>query len=219
MLAGLTFPAVHAADPPGYGSVRGIALDVGGKPISKASVAIHNLNGSEDRRVESDSDGIFAADSLNPGIYEIKASKEGLVSPPATTVEIARGQTVRPKVVLAAAEKPTAVAASASTTTAIEQELTQMKERIAALEAALLKAHSAPEAAPAPLSAPAPTASAAPACPHPIRQLRKSAAKRPHRRCLRRRCQRHKCRMLYRPRRRLQLWTISHPSPTLTLPG
>jgi len=175
MLAGLALPAVHAADTPGYGSVRGVALDIGGKPVAKASVAIHNLDGSDDRKVVSDSDGVFAADSLTPGIYEISASKQGLSSPPATTVEIGRGQTVRPKVILAladkpaladnpaAADKPTSPAASTPTTTAIEQELAEMKERIAVLEAALMKAHSAPEAAPTPSAAAAPTATAAPA--------------------------------------------------------
>ena len=180
MVAGLAVPAVLAADAPGYGSVRGMALDIGGKPVAKASVALHNLDGSDDRKVVSDSDGFFAADSLSPGTYQITASKEGLSSPPVATVEVARSQTVRPKVVFAA-EKPAAAAAamadkpavadkpaasSAPATTAIEQELMEMKERIAVLEAALMKAHSAPEAAPAPAAVPtpaaAPTTAAAP---------------------------------------------------------
>ncbi len=228
--------------------MRGIALDLGGKPVAKASVAIHNLNGSDDRKVESNSDGIFAADSLNPGIYEIKASKEGLFSPPATTVEIARGQTVRPKVILATADKPTpavdkpaaadkptaadkpaAAAANAPTTTAIEQELAEMKERIAVLEAALMKAHSVPEpnSSPvpaAPATAPTPTAAAAPDPPvsPPFTNFpRKSAAKetprtgdkppKPPGSQLR------NCRMLCRPQKRLRPLTISRPSRSPTL--
>jgi hypothetical protein len=142
---------VHAADAPGYGSVRGIAMDIGGKPVAQAAVAIHNLDGSDDRKVVSDSDGVFAADSLNPGTYRITASKDGLSSPPAATVEVARNQTVRPKVVFAA-DKPVA-AASAAATDAIEQELAEMKERIAMLEAALMKARTNAEAAPAPTPA------------------------------------------------------------------
>src|ERR1039458_3434055 len=156
MAAGLAVPVVHAADAPGYGSVRGIAMDIGGKPVAQAAVAIHNLDGSDDRKVVSDSDGVFAADSLNPGTYRITASKDGLSSPPAATVEVARNQTVRPKVVFAA-DKPVA-AASAMTTTAIEQKLAEMKDRIAMLEAALMKARNTAEAAPAPAAgAPAAT--------------------------------------------------------------
>jgi hypothetical protein len=151
MAAGLAVQVVHAADAPGYGSVRGIAMDIGGKPVAQAAVAIHNLDGSDDRKVVSDSDGVFAADSLNPGTYRITASKDGLSSPPAATVEVARNQTVRPKVVFAA-DKPVA-AASAAATDAIEQELAEMKERIAMLEAALMKARTNAEAAPAPTPA------------------------------------------------------------------
>ena len=168
MVAGLSLPGLHAADAPAYGSLRGVALDIGGKPVAKAAIAIHNLDGSDDRKVVSDGDGLFAADSLVAGIYEIKVSKEGLSSPPATTVEIARGQTVRPKVVLAvvdkpaAADKPATAAPNTPTTTAIEQELAEMKERIAVLEAALMKAHSAPEPATAPVASAAPTPEPAP---------------------------------------------------------
>ena len=172
MAAGLAVQVVHAADAPGYGSVRGIAMDIGGKPVAQAGVAIHNLDGSDDRKVVSDNDGVFAADSLNPGTYRITASKDGLSSPPAATVEVARNQTVRPKVVFAA-EKPTD-AASAMTTTAIEQELAEMKDRIAMLEAALMKARTNAEAAPAPAAgalatrpAPAPTPAALVARPAP----------------------------------------------------
>ncbi|MEI9971797.1 MAG: TonB-dependent receptor [Ignavibacteriota bacterium] len=167
MAAALAAPPVHAADTPGYGSLRGTALDIAGKPIAKAAVAIHNVDGSDDRKVVSDNDGVFAADNLAAGTYRITAAKDGLSSPPPATVEIARGQTARPTVVLAAADKPATAAPSAATTTAIEQELAEMKERIAVLEASLLKARTAPEAAPAVASAAvtAPTPTAAPSTP------------------------------------------------------
>ena len=103
----------------------------------------------------SDGEGIFAADSLSPGTYQITASK-GEMSSPMSTVEVAQSQVVRPRVVLAAG--------SAMGTTAIEQELAEMKERIAALESALLKARSVPEPAPAaPPAAPAVPPAPAPA--------------------------------------------------------
>ncbi len=166
MAAGLAAPLVRAADgppAPGYGSVRGIAMDVGGKPLATVTVAIRSADGATDRQVLSDTDGSFAADNLRPGTYRITASKEGLSSPPATTVEVARDQTVRPKVVLAAAKS----------TPSIEEELAAMKERIAALEAEL-RARNTAEAAPAP-SAPAP----APPAPAPPSQAPQAAAPAP----------------------------------------
>jgi hypothetical protein len=143
----------RAADPP-YGALRGVALDIEGRPVAKATVAIHNLDGSDNRRLVSDGEGIFAADSLSPGTYEIKASKDGMFSP-ASMVEVAQSQVVRPRVVLA-------TSATGTGTTPIEQELADMKERIAALEAALMKARSAPEplASAVPAAAPAATATA-----------------------------------------------------------
>jgi hypothetical protein len=175
---GFAVPTIQAADgPPAYGSVRGTATDIGGQPVVKATVSLHNVNGADDRKVVSDGDGIFAADYLAPGAYLITISKEGLSSPPATTVQVEANQTARPKVVLAAATPvataaapaataaPPAATATTPTTTAIEQELAEMKERIAILEAALLKARTAPEPAPAaaaPAAPPTPTAAAAP---------------------------------------------------------
>ena len=125
--------------------------------MAKATVAIRNLDGSDNRKVVSDGEGLFAADSLSPGTYQITASKDGMSSP-LSMVEVAQSQVVRPRVVLAAASGTT------TGTTAIEQELAEMKERIATLEAALLKARSVPEpvATAAPSAPPAPAAAPAP---------------------------------------------------------
>jgi hypothetical protein len=115
--------------------------------VAEVTVWIHSVDGANERKVVSDSDGAFAADNLAPGAYRITASKEGLSSPPATTVEVGPNQTLHAQVVLAAASATSK--AGAADTAAIEQELADMKERIAALEAALLKAHSTPPAEPA----------------------------------------------------------------------
>jgi hypothetical protein len=150
MAGGLAGSIAQAADgppAPGYGSVRGVAMDAGGRPVDKVTVAIHSIDGAGDRKLVTDADGFFAVDNLTPGAYEITASKEGLAAPPAATVVVAQNQTVRPKVVFAAA-KPAA-------TLNIEQELAELKERIATLESAL-KARNTAEAAPAPAPAPVP---------------------------------------------------------------
>jgi hypothetical protein len=127
-------------------------------------VAIHSTDGSTDHQVFSDADGVFAADHLTPGSYLITATKEGLISPPATAVEVAQNQTARPSLVLATVEPaPAATLAPA----ALEKELEAMKERIAVLEAAL-KARTAaepPSATAAPSAKAAETAPAAPPAP------------------------------------------------------
>jgi hypothetical protein len=134
----------------GFGALRGVTLNIAGQPVAMVSVAIHSMDGSTDRRVVSDGDGVFAADHLRPGPYQIIATKEGLTSRAATTVEVAQNQTARPSLVLAAVDS--APAATLASPAELEKELEAMKERIAVLEAAL-KARIAAESTAAELSA------------------------------------------------------------------
>jgi hypothetical protein len=149
------------------GAIRGVTLNAAGQPLAMVSVAIHSADGSLDRRVVSDADGVFSADHLKPGPYQITATKEGLMSPPATTVTVAQDQTARPRLVLASVDA--APAATVASSAEIERELEAMKDRIAVLEAALkarIAAESvAPAAAPSakPIEAAALPAAAAPA--------------------------------------------------------
>ena len=163
----------------GLGAIRGVALDTVGQPLVKVSVAIRSADGNTERTVVSDAEGVFVADLLKPGAYQITATKEGLVSPSATTVEVAQNQTARPYVLLAPA-KPAAAPATAAT---IESELEAMKERIAFLEAALkarVTAESAPVAMAPAISAratePVPTAPPAAPSPSPAPPAPQSAA-------------------------------------------
>jgi hypothetical protein len=156
--------AADAESALGFGAVRGVALDAAGNPLAMANVAIRSADGSTDRQIVSDQDGVFAADRLKPGSYRITAKKEGIGSSPTVTVEVAQNQTARSFLVLA--EKPAPAAPAAPLT--LEQELQAMKDRIAALESEL-KARTDASAAlavpAAPVSAPAAAlvASAAPA--------------------------------------------------------
>ncbi len=134
----------------GFGALRGVTLNIAGQPVAMVSVAIHSMDGSTDRRVVSDGDGVFASDHLRPGPYQIIATKEGLTSRAATTVEVAQNQTARPSLVLAAVDS--APAATLASPAELEKELEAMKERIAVLEAAL-KARIAAESTAAELSA------------------------------------------------------------------
>ncbi len=158
-LTALLAPAfAHADDGAGvlgFGALRGVALDVAGKPLAQASVAIRSADGSTDRTVVSDSEGVFLADRLKAGSYQVEAVKAGVGKSVVTSVEIAQNQTAHPFLVVADVKAGTAGATAAPPLT-MEQELTAMKERIAALEAEL-KARPASAAAPAQPVAP-PTA-------------------------------------------------------------
>jgi hypothetical protein len=90
-----------------FGSLRGVTLAPGGFSLAEAKVVIHSVTGgSTDRQLVSDADGIFKLDDLQPGSYQITASKEKLTSPSATTVEIAENKTVNANVLLASANTP-----------------------------------------------------------------------------------------------------------------
>jgi hypothetical protein len=139
---------------PGRGALRGVALDVAGQPAALANVAVRSKDGSVDVKVVSDDNGVFLVEGLKPGAYQITATKAGLASPPAATVEVTENQTARPYLVLAAARSDTPAPAAPLT---VEQELQAMKDRIAVLEAELKSRAAAPAAAAAP---PVATASA-----------------------------------------------------------
>ncbi|MBZ5617243.1 MAG: outer membrane beta-barrel protein [Acidobacteriia bacterium] len=177
MAAGFAQPFARAGDgpaaaAPAFGSLRGVTLDAGGQPLAMVSVGIRSIDGGTDRKVVSDGEGFFVADRLSPGPYRITATKEGLASPPATTVEIAPNQTASPYLVLAAL-KPAPAAAPAETPT-VERELESMKERIAVLEAELkarpVVVAAASTAAPLPPAAPSPAAPSPGPAPNPAPQ-------------------------------------------------
>ncbi len=149
-----------------FGALRGVALDAAGQPLSMVRVAIQSKDGSVGRKVVSDSNGVFVAEGLKPGSYQITAAKEGLASPPVVTIEVAQNQTARPYLVLAAAKSDPAAAPAPT----VEQELQAMKERIAVLEAEL-KARPSATAAPSPSAPPAPTAPAPGPTPNPAPQV------------------------------------------------
>jgi len=164
-LATALAPAFAAAAGPesalGFGALQGVALDPAGNPLALANVAIRSADGSTDRKVVSDRDGVFAADRLKPGAYRVTASKEGIGSSPTVTVDVAQNQTARSFLVVA--EKPAPAPAAPAAPLTMEQELQAMKDRIAALEAEL-KAR--PAAAPAVAAAP-PVAEARAEAPEP----------------------------------------------------
>ncbi len=71
----LSLPAFGQAT---VGLVGGITSDSGnGKPVAEAKIIAHNLDTGTDHATVSDADGIFTFTNLEPGQYEVAATKSG----------------------------------------------------------------------------------------------------------------------------------------------
>ena len=77
-----------------FGEIHGVVRDVGGLPLPSMQVVLHGVEGDADLTVVSGGDGVFVAKNLAPGHYRLTARKEGVGSAPATTVELAAGQSL-----------------------------------------------------------------------------------------------------------------------------
>jgi len=111
-----------------------------GHPVAAVQITVHNTDRGSDRTTASGPDGAFSISNLEPGHYEVTASREGFIKSSAT-VDIGSMGTYRVNLSLAVAHS-TAPAASASagsspSTGALLQELQAMKKRIEELEAQL----------------------------------------------------------------------------------
>ena len=77
------------------GLVGGVTRDSSnGKPLAGAQIVAHNLKRGADRATSSNAEGLFAFTNLEPGQYEIAASKDGFQKS-AAKVEVAADRPVR----------------------------------------------------------------------------------------------------------------------------
>jgi len=77
--------AIHG-DGQSLGQVHGVVRDAGGSPVAGAQVA------ALDRKAVSAADGSFVMDRLNPGNYQIKASKRGFADSAIVKLDLYPGQ-------------------------------------------------------------------------------------------------------------------------------
>jgi hypothetical protein len=100
-----------------------------GQPVSNAQITAHNLDQNTDRTVSSGAEGAFSIATLDPGRYEVAATKEGFLKSSAK-VEVAARGTYRVDFLLA----PAAVVGALP---AVDpKEFEAMKKRLELLEAA-----------------------------------------------------------------------------------
>jgi hypothetical protein len=92
--------------PPAFGILRGVTLGPNGLALPGCQVMIHKADGSQQRQLVTGNDGTFLVTDLQPGSYELRASKEGLAGQAQATVEVALNQTVSANLVLAVIPVP-----------------------------------------------------------------------------------------------------------------
>ena len=88
-------PGTSDATPVASANLFGITKGPEGAPLAGVRVIVRSLDDNSDRLVTTDAAGAFAAPDLKPGRYRLMASKEGFVSSPDSTVELAANQSLR----------------------------------------------------------------------------------------------------------------------------
>ena len=125
-----------------FGAIDGIARDsANGQPVAQVRITAHNVNKEAYITAISGSDGTFSISKLEPGLYQVAASRDGFVRS-TTKVEVATSGTSQVDILLAAnqpsaPETNASPAAPAAPESAITEELEALKKRIQQLEASL----------------------------------------------------------------------------------
>ena len=88
----LVTTVVDAQTAPGV--LRGVARTPDGSPQSAVSITVHSIEQNGDQTALTGADGQFIVENLSPGVYQLTAGKQGFVSPPATTVAVAPGESL-----------------------------------------------------------------------------------------------------------------------------
>jgi hypothetical protein len=142
-----SFPALGQSM---IGLVGGIARDeVSGKPLAAAQVTAHNLARGTNQSAATGADGIFTFTNLEPGLYEIVATKDGFQKSSANVeVAVRKIARVELKLQIAADVRQTAEKSDGPPLTEREKQLLdrieRLEGRLAAMEA---KEGTAPQAA------------------------------------------------------------------------
>jgi Putative beta-barrel porin-2, OmpL-like. bbp2/Carboxypeptidase regulatory-like domain len=94
----------HTADGsgplPASANLFGVTKGPEGTPLAGVQVIVKSLEDGTNRLITTDSSGAFAAPGLKPGKYQLVANKEGFVSAPENTVELAPNQSLRADLIL-----------------------------------------------------------------------------------------------------------------------
>ncbi len=79
----------------GAGTITGTLTDVSGAVLPEASVVVRNLDTGADRTTATNNAGVYIAAFLQPGNYQITASKNGFANVIRKNLTLQVGQTLR----------------------------------------------------------------------------------------------------------------------------
>ena len=123
------------------GLVDGVARDsAGGGPVAEVQIVAHNLDKATDYTTVSRIDGIFTFTNVEPGQYEVAATKSGFQKA-SVHIEVTANKTAKVELPLqiAADVRPTAESSANMELTAREKQLLEridrLEQRLAAMEA------------------------------------------------------------------------------------
>jgi hypothetical protein len=149
-LAYILAAAIPAIGQSSVGLMGGVTSDfTSGKPVAKAQIVAHNLFKGTDSTTISDADGIFTFTNLEPGRYEVAATKDGFQKS-STQVEVAAMRSARvdlPLQIVGDVRRATEKADAAPLTEREKQLLERLEvveKRLAAMEAKDASAPPAP---------------------------------------------------------------------------
>ena len=86
--------AICALAQSGTGTITGTVKDPNGLLIAGASVKVRNTDTGIERPLTTNQDGIYVATFLQPGLYEVTASKEGFATVKRESLNVQVGQTL-----------------------------------------------------------------------------------------------------------------------------
>jgi Putative beta-barrel porin-2, OmpL-like. bbp2/Carboxypeptidase regulatory-like domain len=129
-----------------FGEIHGTTRDSSAAPLPKVQVRLHSVEDDTYLTVFSGSDGMYLAQNLRPGTYQVIASKDGFVTPAATGIHLAAGDSFRDDITLETASNsgaPAALTSAAGNSDApladrerqLLYRIDRLEQRLAAMEA------------------------------------------------------------------------------------
>src|SRR3974377_764507 len=87
-------PSVAFGQLAGPATITGTVTDPSGSSVPGAAVIVRNTDTGIDRRIDTNDAGIYVAPFLQPGHYEVRASKEGFAGVVQKDLTLQVGQTL-----------------------------------------------------------------------------------------------------------------------------
>ena len=111
------------------GTISGTLTDPKGLPMADATVSVHDTDTGADQSVTTNDAGRYVVPQLQPGHYEVSASKNGFATAEAKGLNVGVGQTITVDMPMTLASQVASVTVTAETPL-IETEKTEQSQSI-----------------------------------------------------------------------------------------